>query len=201
MALVVFDKAAEAGRPGEWSLDDPAARQQNEAALGFGQFDDLQRNAVGGVGGTDAGVVLVDISDLDLIAGDGLHGAGEPFHLAAILGAGRCPMKREQMTQRLDGHVDLRALLAPFDVAQESLATVIAGALAALRRGAQGSAVDDGGGGFGLAARGQSQHGAPIVHHRPKQPAASQRCVCWYTVAQSGRSLGIHRHGAPVFTM
>jgi hypothetical protein len=33
-----------------------------------------------------------------------------------------------------------------------------------------------------------------------KHPAASQRCVRWYTAAQGSGSLGSQRQGAPVFT-
>jgi hypothetical protein len=56
-----------------------------------------------------------------------------------------------------------------------ALPTVMAGRLAALGRGAQRSTSE--------ASR------------------RYQRCVCWYTAAQRGRSFGIHRHGAPVFTI
>ena len=43
--FVVTREAAETGQPGERALDDPAARQQDEAAFGLRQFDDLQRRA------------------------------------------------------------------------------------------------------------------------------------------------------------
>lgn len=96
--------------------------------LGFGQFDDFQCDAVhgGGISSPCAGIALSDIDDVDMIAGDSLDGAGEPLDLARILRTGWRYMKREQMAQRVDRHVDLRALLA--------LAAVIIGALATFGR-------------------------------------------------------------------
>ena len=44
--FVVAGEATEASRPRETALDDPASRQQDEAALGFGVRDDLQLKAV-----------------------------------------------------------------------------------------------------------------------------------------------------------
>ena len=85
----------------------------------------------------------VDIGNIDRVAGDGLHGACEPFDLAAFFGADRRNMKREQRTQRADCHVEFRSLPA--------LATVIAGTLAALGGGAQHPTVDDSGAGLGSA--------------------------------------------------
>ncbi len=111
-----------------------------------------------GIGGALTSIALIDPGDLDLVVGDGLHGARKPFHFTAILGAGRRHMQREQVAQRVDRHVDLRTLLA--------FATVIAGALAALRRGTQRPAVDDRGGRLGLTTRRQSQHRAQVVHQR-----------------------------------
>jgi hypothetical protein len=46
-ALVVADEAAEAGLPGEGPLHHPAARQEDEAAFGLRELDDLEVDAVG----------------------------------------------------------------------------------------------------------------------------------------------------------
>ncbi len=69
--LVVLDEAAEARGPGEGALDDRAAWQQDEASRGFGQFDDLEFDAVlaSGVGGVLAGVARIDIGQVDAPAG------------------------------------------------------------------------------------------------------------------------------------
>ncbi len=120
-----------------------------------------------GVGGTFAGITLIDPGDFDMVVGDSLHGAGKPFDFATIFSAGWRNVQRKQVSQRIDGYVDFRALLA--------FAAVIARTLAALRRGTQRSTVDDRGTGFGLSPCRQPQHAAQIVHHRFKaarrQPA------------------------------
>ena len=62
ISLIVFDEAPEAGRRCECSFDDPASWQEDEAAFGLGQFDDLKCNAVfgRGIGGTLTGMTLID---------------------------------------------------------------------------------------------------------------------------------------------
>lgn len=114
-----------------------APRQENETPLCLGQLDDSLRNAVGscGIGGPYTSIALIDLGDVDIVPGDGLHGPRKPSDLATILGAGRRHMKREQMPQRVDRHVEFRSFLA--------LAAVIAGTFATLGRGAQRPAVDD----------------------------------------------------------
>lgn len=74
------------------------------------------------------------------------------------------------MPQRVDRHVQLRALFA--------LAAVVTGTLAALGRGAQRPAVDDRGGRLGRSSHRQAQNHAQVIYQRSKQPAASLRCVC-----------------------
>jgi len=77
-------------------------------------FDDLECDAMPGCrsGSTFAGIALIDPGKFDAVIGDGLHGPRKPLHLTAILCAGRRDVERQQMAQRIDGHVDLRALLA-----------------------------------------------------------------------------------------
>jgi hypothetical protein len=146
-----------------------------------------------GIGGTLTGITLIDPGKLDCVVGNGLDGTREPLHLAAVFCASGCDMKRQQIAQRVDGHVDLRTLLA--------LPTVIAGTLAALGRGTQRPTIDDCRGRFGLTTAARRSTARRSSTSASKHPAASHRCVCWYTAAQGGRSFGIHRHGAPVFTM
>ncbi|ONG58791.1 hypothetical protein BKE38_01800 [Pseudoroseomonas deserti] len=109
---------------------------------------------------------------------------------SAIVGAGGRDVQRQQMPQRVDRHVQLRALLP--------LGPVIPGAGAAFWRGAQRSAVEDGCAGLRFPLRGDTQDAAEVLGQGLEAPAASQRCACCYTVAQGGRSFGIQRHGAPV---
>ena len=65
--LVVANEASEAGLPGEGALDYPSARQEDEAALGLGELDHVEADAVGsGVRcGDGTGVALIDEGDLN----------------------------------------------------------------------------------------------------------------------------------------
>ena len=74
-AFAVARQPATAAHPGETALHHPAFGQQDEAAFGLGRLDDDQLDAVrGGAGrGIGTGVALVDIGDLDVFAGHGLH--------------------------------------------------------------------------------------------------------------------------------
>ena len=69
VSLVILDEPAEAGRPCEGSFDDPSARQQDETALGLGQLDDLEFDAMLGrrLLGTLPGIALIDPGDLDAV--------------------------------------------------------------------------------------------------------------------------------------
>ena len=110
---------------------------------------------LGGVGGFRAGVALVDIGQVDALAGGGLHGLSQPTKLGLIVCAGRRHVQRQQMAQRVDCQMQLGALLA--------LGPVIACPRAALWRGTEGAAVQDGSTGLGFAPSGNPQHGAQIL--------------------------------------
>lgn len=148
-------------------------------------------------GGTFAGIALIDSGRFDGVVGDGLHGTRKPFYLAAILSAGRRDMECQQIAQRIDGHVDLRTLLA--------FALVIAVPLAAIGCGAQRAAINAHCAGFCLAALCQAQRRALIVdqrleasrrqptlrllvHRRPRRKVVwrpSLRCACLHDMPQS----------------
>ena len=89
-AFVVAGEAAEACHPGEAAFDDPASGQEDEAALGGGQLDDLEADAVlvSGYGGLFASVALVDKGDFDGIAGSLLHLGGQFSNLRSFLFVG-----------------------------------------------------------------------------------------------------------------
>src|SRR5512134_912457 len=95
-------------------FDHPATGQEHEAALGFCVLDDLQADAVGTGGGGRIvpGIALVDVGDLDTLAGGVLDGGGEVFDLGAVLVAGRGDVCGEQVAQRVDRDMQLGALLA-----------------------------------------------------------------------------------------
>ena len=85
--LVIANQTPKTGRPGEAALHDPALWQQHESALGGGQLDDLQPDAMGvrRLGWLRAGVALVDKGDLDHRAGRLPHLLGQLRNLRAIL--------------------------------------------------------------------------------------------------------------------
>ena len=149
IALVVLDEAAETRGPGEGSLNDPSSGQQDEAFLGLRQLDDLEPDAVppGGIGGSLPGVALVDIGQFDAVAGLGLDRCGQPLHLGSVFGAGRRDVQGDHMAQRVDGEVQLGALLA--------LGPIVSRPFPTLGRGSQRPAVDDRCVGLGLPARRQ----------------------------------------------
>lgn len=61
-SFVISGQASKACRPAKRALHDPASWQEHKAALGFGEFDDLQSYALGGglLGGVLSGVAWVD---------------------------------------------------------------------------------------------------------------------------------------------
>lgn len=60
ISFVIFDKALEACSPNGRPFDDPATQQEDEAAFGFRQLDDLKFDAVFGcdVGSSLVGIIL-----------------------------------------------------------------------------------------------------------------------------------------------
>jgi len=82
-ALVVAGEATEAGQPGEAALHDPAPGQQDEALLGLGEFDHLEADALGRclLGGVLTPVALIDVPQLDAVAGRFLDGCRQALDL------------------------------------------------------------------------------------------------------------------------
>ena len=106
-ALVVFDESSEPGCPGERSLDDPSSGLEDEAALGLGQFDDAEFDAMlsRGVPGILAGIALIDESDFNVRSGCGLNVLGDAADLGAIVGVGGRDMQSQQMSERVDSQM------------------------------------------------------------------------------------------------
>lgn len=155
--LIVPGEPAEARGPGEATLDDPALGQQDEATIGVRQLDHSQADAMGGrcVGWLLARVPLVDVGQLDGLASDLLHGRRQGVDLGPVLRVGWGEVQREQVVQRVDGGVDLRAV-AP-------LVPVIAGACATLGRRLECAAFQDRRRRLARSTLGQAQQGAQIV--------------------------------------
>ena len=202
-ALVVAGQPAAACHPGEASLHDPTARQQDEAAPsgrgaarpsggslrdGLGQADDRQGDAVrlGRFGRALAGIALVDKGQLHLPAAGVLDRLRQLGHGGTVVGAGRGDVQGEQMAQRVHGQVQLGAARA--------LVPVPAGARAALRRGAQGAAVQHRRRRLFRPSGRQAQHGAQVV--RQQLEAARLQPAPGLLVDRRPRRQ-IVRHGAP----
>ena len=90
--FIIADKAAEACHPTETALDHPATRQQHEAALGRGQLDDFETDAMLLSRGSSlvAGVALVDERDFDRVTCHLLDLLGQFADLRSVLLVGRC---------------------------------------------------------------------------------------------------------------
>jgi hypothetical protein len=102
-SFVVASQATEASGGGEASLHHPAARQQDEAALGLGMLDHFQLDTMLGCRcfGRRSGVALVHIGQLDILFCNLLHLPGQFADLCAILLVGRRDMQGQQMALRI----------------------------------------------------------------------------------------------------
>ena len=155
--LVVAGQAFVAGAPAQAALDDPAAGQQHEAAFGLPQLDHLQVDAVlfGGLRRVVAGVALVGIGQCNAMARSYLHFFRQGAHLGPVRFGGRRDDSRQQVAQRINGHVHLAAL-APFGA-------VVARPVPTLRRALQRARIEDYGAWVSGAGFVQAQHLAQIV--------------------------------------
>ena len=86
-AFVVASQAAEARHPGKTAFDYPTPRQQHKAALGGGQLDDFQPDAIrlSVSSGLVAGIPLVHKGNLDRATGSLLDLFGQCTDLRSVL--------------------------------------------------------------------------------------------------------------------
>lgn len=159
-ALVVPRQAAKPGRPGKSPFDHPTPGQQHKAALGFGELDHLQCDAVhlGGRRRLFPRIALIDIGQFNLPVRDFLHRLGQLPNLIPILGIGRGDVQRQQVSQGIDGHMDFRAALA--------LGPVVARPRATGGRRLQCPAIHNRCRRIGCPAHLQAQKHPQIMHHR-----------------------------------
>jgi len=99
-------------------------------------------------------------------------------------------MQRQQMPQRVDRHVQLRAALA--------LGAVIASPRTAFRRRTQGAAVDDRRRGLRIASGGDAQEGAQVLRKR-LEDTRRQPTLRLLLHGEPGRQ--IIGHGAPSYAV
>jgi len=159
-SLVVSGQAAESCRPSEASFDDPASWQQDEAAFCFCMLDHFKLYAMlgGRICSGCARISLIDIGQLDMLAGNLLHGLCQDSNLRAILFIGCSDVQRQQVSKRVNGCMNLRSL-AP-------LGAVVARACTRLRRRSQRATIEDHRGWLCFAACVFAQKPAQILDHR-----------------------------------
>ena len=102
-ALVVAGGPAAARHPGNAALDHPASWQRHEAALGLGQPDHLQGDALGPglFGRLPAGVALVDVAKREVLIRRVLHRLGQPTNGRTIVVIGRRHLQGRQRAKRV----------------------------------------------------------------------------------------------------
>lgn len=108
-----------------------------------------------------------------------LHGVRQGRHLRPLLLVGRGHHHGQQVAQRVHRQVRLRPPLALMPIVAGTSATAVGWASRP------------------RATRSRLRRSCTMAS---KAPAARQRCVCWYTAAQGGRSCGSSRQCTPVFT-
>ena len=186
-ALVVAGEAVEAGHPTDRTFHHPASRQQNEAALGFRQADDIQGNAVrsSGFGSPFSGVALIHKGEFDGSAGCILHGlarAATAERSSAFAGvtcsAGRWP-----------GVSTVRCSLEPLVRSCPSQAAQLP--LSGVERSVRLSSPAAEGSSVGLCARRST--GRRSCTSASKQPPRSHCCTWSYPACHASRRW----HGAP----
>ena len=151
--------------PGEAFPDVPSAGQQNEAAPGLGMFDHIQLDAVrrGRILSGFSRVPLIDIGQVHTVRGDLLHLLDQALHLGPVLFAGRGHMQPQQVPQRVRRRMHLPSL-APFG-------RVVSAAVARLRSGLQGAAVEDHRRRLCAATGELAQQQAQVFRHASKNAA------------------------------
>ena len=139
--LIIASQASKPSRPSKSPFHDPAAGPQDKAPLGFGQLDDFQANPVplSRLSGGLAGIALIHVREFNVMAGHLLEGLSQDFHLRPVLDIRRRHVEGQQVTQGIDGDMDLRSL--------PTLGPVVAGPRPTFRSGLQGAAIQNGGGG------------------------------------------------------
>ncbi|KWV14815.1 hypothetical protein ATB53_03455 [Xanthomonas translucens] len=172
-ALVVACKPTEAVDPAEAAFDDPASRKQHEPFLGFGKFHHVQIDSffLSGLRRLLAGIALIRECHRHGVTGDVLYLLRQRAHVSTLLFVGRRDLHCKQMPERIHCHVHLAAFLA--------LIAVVTGARAALTgdcsvRPSRMTAL--GWPCFPWAIRRMERRSLTMAS---KQPACSQRCVCW----------------------
>src|SRR5215472_11442601 len=137
-SLIIAHQPSEARGPSERALHHPSSGQQDEAALGLGQFDDFQLHAMrfGLLSRCIAGVALVNESEFDRLPGDLLDRLSQFTYLSTVLLVSRRDQQGQQIAQRIDGCMHFAAFA--------SLSAIIASTASTFRGRLQGSTIENG---------------------------------------------------------
>ena len=109
IAIVILHEPSAACGPGKQPFHNPLSGQQNEAALGLGQFDHFEPDPFGR-GRLCRGlsrVALVNIGKGDRIAYGILNIGSQAGDSRTIADIGSCHVQGQQMAERIDRHVNL----------------------------------------------------------------------------------------------
>ena len=192
--FIVTRQATETSGPAKRALHHPPSGQQHEAFLGLRQLDHC--NSMPCCSAACAGTSRYSPDQQRPLP---LIDRSPPAPGGRVLPPRRGPVRwRGSHTTPADGPTYRRryAFCCPFCASPHH-----SRALTTFRRRLQGTAVKNRGAGLLFASFGQPQHCAQIMQNGLENPAPIQCWVCWYTLYQGGRSLGIIRHGAPARTI
>ncbi len=190
-AFVITGEAAEACGPTKGSLDHPTSWQKDKTSFGRGKFDDFKPDSMLGcrLRRGLARITLVHKGYLHRFAGCLLHFLSKFGDLIAVLFVGRGDFQGQQVAQRIDRDMNLRAF-APF-------IAVVTSALAALRRRLKRPTVVYGGAGLLGSLQRQPKDGPQIMRHRFEAARLDPTQRLLVDRVPGGMSLGIIRHGLP----
>ena len=118
-------QAATARCPGMTTLHHPALGQPYKALLGCGQLDDCQlpMMSLGRLRRLRPRVLVVNVGELDRVAGHFWHFFGQCMDVAPVLRMGGSDRPRQEMAQGIHGQVHLRAPAACGPIVARSCAT------------------------------------------------------------------------------
>jgi hypothetical protein len=125
-SFIITGKTAETCSPGKRAFHDPTLGQKNKAALGFGQLDDDQVDAIfsSSLGGIITRVALVNKGYLHRLARHLLNLRAELGDLCPFLLVGGCDQKRQQGAQCVYRQMHLATALAFVSVPTRTTATL-----------------------------------------------------------------------------
>ncbi len=159
-SLIVVGKAPKMCHSGKRTFHHSALWLQDKTALRLGKFHDFQAKAIG-LGSFScciASIALIDRRPFDRLTSDLLHALSQRAHLRPVLLVGRRHKQGQQMSQRIDSHIDLAALVALSPIKTRMAAT--------FGRRLQNLAIENSCAGITFAAFDSAQQQSQVIDHR-----------------------------------